>query len=320
MKRTLSFVALLAVTALVAVPATPAVEKASGAKPGILLLAHGGSRQSWNDEVEKIAARVERTVPVEVAFGMASKKAIQPAIDRLVARGVSEIVAVPLFISSHSTVITSTEYLLGLRADAPPELAIFAKMDHSHGGHGDHHAHAATDPSFDPTTPVKSAVPIRMTAAINRHEIAADILFDRATALSREPAREVVVVVAHGPVSDEENAKWLADMGALVERMRARSSFRRIEYLTVRDDAPDPIRSQATAELRAVVGRAASEGNRVLVVPHLIAFGGIEAGIRKRLEGLSYEMSPQGLLPDDRLVRWVLVSAGHQATTASSTR
>lgn len=38
--------------------------------------------------------------------------------------------------------------------------------------------------------------------------------------LSREPAREVVVVVAHGPVSDDNNNLWLADMGALVERMR----------------------------------------------------------------------------------------------------
>lgn len=317
MRHTLNLVALLLLAMLVATPNAPATQAAPIAKPGILLLAHGGSRKSWNDEVEKIAAQVGRTVPVEVAFGMATKKTIQPAIDRLVARGVSEIVAVPLFISSHSTVITSTEYLLGLRATAPPELAVFARMDHSHGGHGDHQGHTAPDLSFDPTTPVKTLVPIRMTPALDRHEIAADILVDRASALSREPSREVVVVVAHGPVTDEENAKWLADIGALVERVRSKSAYRRIEYLTVRDDAPEPIRAQATAELRAVVGRAVSEGYRVLIVPHLLAFGGIEAGIRKRLEGLGYKMSSQGLLPDDRLARWVLLSAGLGAPTAA---
>ena len=57
--------------------------------------------------------------PTEVAFGMASRPAIQTAVDRLVERGASSIVAVPLFVSSHSSVITSTEYLLGLRSEAP---------------------------------------------------------------------------------------------------------------------------------------------------------------------------------------------------------
>ncbi|MGH9785202.1 MAG: DUF3386 family protein, partial [Terriglobia bacterium] len=129
----------------------------------------------------------------------------------------------------------------------------------------------------------------------------------RARGISREPAHETVVLVAHGPVSDEENSRWLADMASLVATMRNASDFKRIEYLTVRDDAPEPIRSRATAELRAVVERAAQRGDRVLVVPLLISYGGIESGIKKRLEGLSYVMSPQGLLPDDRLERWLML-------------
>ena len=39
---------------------------------------------------------------------MATRENIQTAIDRLVARGVTEIIAVPLFVSSWSSVITST--------------------------------------------------------------------------------------------------------------------------------------------------------------------------------------------------------------------
>ena len=60
----------------------------------------------------------------------------------------TEIVAVPLFVSSHSSVITSTEYLLGLRAEAPADLAIFAKM--THAGHG-----AAGCRSRTPPTPIR---------------------------------------------------------------------------------------------------------------------------------------------------------------------
>ena len=280
-------------------------QSASEAQIGILLLAHGGAR-SWNQEVAALAANVDKTAPVEVAFGMASKGSMQKAIDKLVARHVREIVAVPMFVSSHSSVITSTQYLLGLRADAPEDLAMYAGMHHGH----DEHAPAAAEPPVDPATPIHSPVPIRMAAALDAHPIVADILLSRAQAISKDPEHETVLVVAHGPVSEEENAAWLADMSSLAAAMRrSAGSFRQIRYLTVRDDAPDPIRSQATAELRATVERAAKQGDRVLIVPLLISYGGIETGIRKRLEGLPYTMSPQALLPDDRLASWVLESA-----------
>jgi len=221
---------------------------------GILLLAHGGA-QGWNEEVNALAAKVNQSVPVEVAFGMASKQTMQEGVDRLVKRGVRRIVAVPLFVSSHSSVITSTQYLLGKRADAPPELAMYARMPHDHGSHA-----AGTDasemPAFDPLTPVTSPVPIQMASALDANPVVAGILISRAQAVSTDPTHETVIVVAHGPVSDEENAAWLRDMGKIAGRMRAAGRFARIEYLTVRDDAPDPVRSQATAELRAAVERA----------------------------------------------------------------
>jgi sirohydrochlorin ferrochelatase len=275
---------------------------------GILLLAHGGSQQ-WNEEVSKLASVVDKTAATEVAFGMATKRNIQAAVDRLIARGVTEIVAVPLFVSSHSSVITSTHYLLGLRKEAPRELAIYAKMDHGHGGH-ENHSVEMKETASDPMMPVKSSVPIRMTSALDRHAIVSDILFSRAQSISRQPKDEVVIVVAHGPVSDEENAKWLADMSALVEQMTKKGGFKRVEYMTVRDDAPEPLRSQATAELRKMVERATAENKQVLIVPLLMSFGGIEGGVKKRLEGLSYTMCKQALLPDNRLAEWVLISAG----------
>jgi len=151
---------------------------------GVLLLAHGGQPE-WNERVKAVAKKVDAAYPAEVAFGMAARPAIQAAVDKLISRGVSEIVAVPLFISSHSSVITSTEYLLGLRHDAPADLARFAKMSHStHAEGADHSAHV------DPATPIKARVPIRMTAAFNRHAIIGEILADRAKAISRQPANE----------------------------------------------------------------------------------------------------------------------------------
>ena len=98
-------------------------------------------------------------------------------------------------------------------------------------------------------------------------------------------------------------------MGRLGAAVGQRAPFRSIDYLTVRDDAPAPVREAATAELRAVVQRRSGAGSRVLIVNLLMSFGGIEAGIRKRLEGLDYVMAQQGLAPDARLAEWVLEMA-----------
>lgn len=311
--------------------------RSSSAEPGILLLAHGGSAE-WNARVGDLVARIDAQRPTEVAFGMATRANIQGAIDRLVARGASEIIAVPLFVSSWSSVITSTEYLLGLRADAPPELMLFANMNHSshgapsgaphtappaarsaegpshasagghhHGGHvAVHDGHAAVG---DATTPIVSPVPVRMTPALNGHRIVAEILASRALTISRDPAAEAAIIVAHGPNEEDYNQKWLADMRALAEGVAEIVPFASIDYLTLRDDAPAPVRDQATAELRNLVETHLGKERRVLILPLLISLGGIDRGLRERLEGLSYSIPEAALLPDDRLVTWVLAMA-----------
>ncbi|MBV6495103.1 MAG: hypothetical protein DYH05_07845 [Acidobacteria bacterium ACB1] len=324
LNRLFSLVGILALAAmpLFAQHGDHAGHKVQTAKnpTGVLLLAHGG-KAAWNDEVNNVAAEIGKQFPVEVAFGMATKRNIQNAINKLEAQGVTSIVAVPLFISSNSSVITSTEYLLGLRKDAPKDLAVFAKMDHGSGGHGGHDAHSGhTNPSgaepFDPTTPVAHKVPITMRKALDADPIVADILLTRASSISKDPKNEVVIVVAHGPVSEETNRLWLNDMAKLADGMKAKSSYRAIEYLTVRDDAPEAIRGQATAEFRALVEKANAQEARVLIVPLLLSFGGIEEGVKKRLDGLDYTITSQALLPDARIAQWAIrsVTAASQAS------
>ena len=215
-------------------------------KPGILLLAHGGAAQ-WNERVNAVAATADQSQPTEVAFGMASRASIQGAIDKLAARGVTEIVAVPLFVSSHSSVITSTEYLLGLRPEAPKDLAIFAKMNHaSHGAPAavDHSAHGA--PAADPASPVTTTLKIRMTPALNRHPLIGAIVADRAKSISKTPEKEAVILVAHGPVPDEDNRRWLEDMAVLAQQTQASAPYASVDYMTVRDDAGPAMREAAT--------------------------------------------------------------------------
>jgi hypothetical protein len=303
----------------------PQPEKPSFAKEprsGVLLLAHGGHVQTWNEEVRHVADQVDLFIPTEVAFGMASKSTMQEGINRLIARGVTNIVAVPLFVSSHSSVIDSSAYLLGLRAQAPAELRDFAAMDHAmrhgnmaHDSSLNHQAVATNNPAAtaDQLKPITSSVPIRMTSALDHDEIVGDILTDRAASISTDPSHEVVVLVAHGPVSEDDNKLWLDDMNLIANQMRKHVFYAGIACITLRDDADDPVRNAATQQLRQLVKSIRQAGDTPLVVPLLLSYGGIETGLRKRLAGLDFKMPTEALLPDARIATWVLaqVKASH---------
>jgi sirohydrochlorin ferrochelatase len=289
---------LLLCVAPVMVPAQMASNRT-----GILLLAHGGSKE-WNQQVQDIARQVDAKQPTEVAFGMADRTTLQASINKLVGRGVQQIVAVPLFVSSHSGVLDALGYLLGVRPAPPADLEDLTGMDH---GMSNMKPDAAA--SAEKKQPVHSPVPLRMTAALDRHPLVGEILLDRAAAISRKPAREDVILVAHGPQADADNRLWLGDMEALAQQIRSHRPFAHVSCLTLRDDADEPIRSQATAELRDHVAEAAKHKHRALVVPLLLSYGGIDNGLRKRLDGLDHVMSAQALLPDARIVQWVLDSA-----------
>jgi sirohydrochlorin cobaltochelatase len=284
---------------LICLIATSAAPEAQAARTGVLLLAHGGSK-AWDDNVHAIAMEVDRTIATKVALGMATRANIQSAVDRLEARGVAAMVAVPLFVSSHSSVITATEYLLGLRREMPEALKTFAKMSHGAADHGDHE-----QPAEDGTLPVRLRVPIRMTPALDAHPLVASIVTSRAMEISAAAANEAVVLVAHGPTADEVNERWLVNLRKVAMTVRAQAPFASIDALTVRDDAPAPVRDAATRELRALVEKRRAEGRRVLIVPVLLSYGGIEQGIRTRLDGLDYTMATKALAPDPRLVEWV---------------
>jgi non-ribosomal peptide synthetase component F len=126
--------------------------------------------------------------------------------------------------------------------------------------------------------------------------------------LSKDQKREVVILVAHGPQEDAENALWLDDMAVLAHQIAARRKFAAVEYVTLRDDADEPIRNKATEELRQRVSVADQKKRRVLIVPLLLSYGGIDGGLRKRLDGLDHTMSSQAILPESRITQWVLDS------------
>ncbi|HEX9780818.1 MAG TPA: hypothetical protein VGB20_06345 [bacterium] len=247
---------------------------------GVLVLAHGGEPR-WNAAVTETVGGAALPWPAEIAFGMgmhADEAArLQEAVSALERRGAGRIVAVPLLISSHSMIIRQYAYLLGLRADGP-------WMEHA--------------------APIDVRVPVTLTRALDDAAVVAEIVADRAREVSREPASEIVVLVAHGPNEEADQARWLAAMERIGAAVSAREGFRRVIPVTMRDDAPEAVLEEAVRRLRETVARGAEDA-RVLVVPLLIANGGIEHKIRERLDGLPCVIQERALLPDARVGAWL---------------
>ncbi len=271
---------------------------------GVLLLAHGGDAQ-WNREVEAVGRDLRAKVPVEIAFGMADQAAISEAVRRLEARGPAKIVAVPLFVNSESEVMDQTRFVLGLRSEPSKTLGdALRAMGEAHAGHPGAAAHSH---SFS-TERVKIRSPFVLTPALDEHPVVLDILAERAKALSKDPSREVVLLVGHGPVDEKAHRAWSRTLRNLSGELRKRGGYRAVRGATLRDDAPPAVRAKAVQELRALVTRSAVEG-RVLVVPYLMAKGGIEGKVLDALKGLKFAWDAKTLMPHPAIARWVEESA-----------
>jgi sirohydrochlorin ferrochelatase len=265
---------------------------------GILVLAHGGPSTQliknkenkydklplWNKMVIDAVKPLEKKFNIEIAFGMADLETIQAATDRLEEKGAKKIVAVPLFISSYSPIIENTAFILGLRK--------------------------RTKTSQKELTSIKSNVEFVMTSAIDSHPLIAEILLDRASELSKNTNDETVIIVGHGPNDPGQNEKWLKEMMVLASFVKEKGNFKDVKVTTLRNDAPKEIREKATMILREMVMMASLKGNAI-VIPHLIARGGIESGIPERLKGLDYIYNGKTLLPHENITKWIDLSITH---------
>ena len=127
------------------------------------------------------------------------------------------------------------------------------------------------------------------------------VLARRAKTLSKAPSRESVLILAHGPGDDAENARWIAQIDQRAQAVRQAAPFRQVQVDSLREDWPDK-RVAAEARVRAFVEAASKDGGTAIVIPYRIQGFGPYA---KVLEGLTYASDGQGLLPSPEVEQWV---------------
>lgn len=277
--------ALLVPACLVAQPSTTEAPR----KVGTVVVAHGGD-SVWNALVREVAQAAKTGGPIEVSFlmGPGAKTArFQDAVARLEVQGVTEIIVVPLLVSSHSGHADQIRYLAG------DSVRLDAQMMH--------HLHMAGIER--PAT----KVPMRITNAMDAAPEVARVLTDRALALATMPREQALLIVGHGPNSAEDYASWMQNLRTVADSVKAWTDFRDVRVELVRDDAPAPVRAEAVRRVRELIElQYLVTGKDVVVVPVLVSRGSVSRDkVPNDIKGTRSIYDGEPLLPHPAMARWI---------------
>jgi len=280
--------------------ALPSLAAAQQPRVGTLILAHGGDR-GWNDQVRAVAGEVQTGGPVEVSFLMgpeAPQHRFQDAAKRLAEAGATEIVVVPLLVSSHSGHYEQIRWLAGETEELEEVMQ--------------HHLHMAG------IERAQVDVPVHVARAIDDSPDVARVLAERALALQAQPAGRALYLMGHGPNDDEAYAQWMRNLRPVAQAVQQSTGFADVKVGLVRDDAPEAVRAAAVALVRSEIqAQHQATGQPVIVVPVLISRGSVsEVKFRKDLEGLEVVYSGEPLLPHPGLARWIEARVRENSGTA----
>jgi hypothetical protein len=273
---------------------------------GVLLLGQDGGKE-LQDALATMTTTFAPQFPLEFAGGAADVKAIQKAVDRLQDAHIKKLVVVPLYAASRSPLMEQTRYLFGIRQDPDPEFFTAA--------------HRPSGYALVRRVQFKGKLPVVLTAAPDDDPLVVDVLTSRALKLSKNPAAEALVLVGLAPAAAPLDDTVLGQAGrpkpptvedeyrqllsSLAERVRARSGLKSAHAAVLQPEAPHQSeRQQHEDALRSLV-RGLSRGQRVIVVPYAVTGGAASSYILRALQGTFMRYNEKGLLPDDRMVRWV---------------
>ncbi|MCE3198706.1 sirohydrochlorin chelatase [Paenibacillus sonchi] len=240
-------------------------------KPGILIISHGSRDKTWVSMVDEAVSHLTlgEELNVEASFlELVEGRLIQDGIDRLEDAGVTDIIVIPLFVSSGSTHVDEIEYALGAKAapEKETELERFAVKAKVHYGYP-----VDDDPDI------------------------AVMIWDKLRGLSKHPERETILLVGHGSRHEGFRQRWQQGISSLAERVRRISGAAAADYGLLNPDS-----------VRGKVEHWREQGHEVLVAPLFLSEGYFtKVVIPERLRGLEYAYSGQTLLPHPLLPHWI---------------
>ncbi|MBW2636999.1 MAG: hypothetical protein JRC86_05675 [Deltaproteobacteria bacterium] len=313
----------------------PAVAAENDEKYGILVIGHGSPSESWCSPVQNATDEVDLPYPVELGFlELVPNETINLAVERLNDAGVTKIIAIPLFISSHSSHIQEIEYVVGLR-DALPlttehvvvegvemERKVVLKgnkyeisyVPDKAGADGNMQA-AGHPEEEEELVPVETDAEIILTAAMDDHWLVAGIVADRTADLSDNPKNETLVLVAHGTGEEDNFAGWVNSTESLANQARLKLAYWSDPAIGIAGTQAAFIHHNETLHPEFTLTPIVENAADPVVVPLMVSEGYFTGTkIPGLLENLSYAYNGKALTPHPNVAKWIEIVAAEEFT------
>lgn len=277
-------------------PSAPQRDKSFGA-----VILETGSGADWKYALAAIKKEVGSEFPIEEAPAT-DPKAFQQAIDRLTGRRVKKIVILPLELSSYSVLMDQVRYLLGIRKEPSSDFLLGSRPESGVGG-----------VSAAKIKRLAIRLPAVLAGAFDDEPLIADILTSRAQALSKNPSRESLLLVAEASSADRANSQWAGAIDGLAEKVRAKGNFAACRVFILPQDASQFQREKSVRELRETAKSLRPQGAALIVVPLTLDHGEVASKIRAMLDGIFFKYDGKAVLPDPRVAGWVKLSVSKAA-------
>ncbi|WP_438448086.1 sirohydrochlorin chelatase [Gorillibacterium sp. sgz5001074] len=242
-------------------------------KFGVLVISHGSRSAEWVRLVDEAVAgvRLDEGIPVVSSFlEIVEGRLIQDGIRMLEAEGVTDIVVVPLFVSSGSTHIDEISYALGVI----PEPNLPTDM-----------------------VPFERSAAIHFTSPIDDDPDIARIVFEKVRELSVQPDKEILLLVGHGSIEKGFHLRWKTGLERLAARLKELGGFDEADVSML---LPDQI------PWKMKRWRKLKPEHRVIVAPLFLSEGYFtKQVIPSRMEGYEYRYNGQAMLPHPLVSRWM---------------
>lgn len=245
-------------------------------KTGVLVISHGSRDGKWVRLVREACAGIQLPPdlagsPVECSFlELVDGSLIQDGIDRLEQAGVTDIIVVPLFLSSGSTHVAEIKWALGLKEepDLPTDLDRF-RVD----------------------------ARLFMTGPIDDEPEIARLIAGKLAPLSENPARELVLLVGHGSDEAVFHERWQKGLSSLAEQVKAIGGYAEADCAMLLPD-------QTAGKMQE--WRRRRPDLTVLVAPVFLSEGYFTGRvIPRRFAGFPHKYGGRALLPSPLVSEWM---------------
>ncbi|NOU99533.1 sirohydrochlorin chelatase [Paenibacillus planticolens] len=243
-------------------------------KVGVLVISHGSKDKGWVELVDEAVSAVNlpTDIPIYSSYlELVEGRLIQDGIYSLEAQGVSDIIVIPLFVSSGSTHIDEISYALGVTREPLLETDMVP---------------------FDITARIHFTSPMDGDPVI-----VAEIIYAKIKELSESPSQEILLLIGHGSQEEGFHQKWLQGLEQLAERLKALGGYEEADVAML---LPDQVSAKMTAWMHKKPGHA------VIVAPLFLSEGYFTGQvIPSRLEGFAYKYNGRALLPSPLISKWM---------------